>query len=369
MVPKISRRAALSALATASIPAVAGCTGGTNGDNDTTRTTPEHSTTKATETTQTTADGDRSINPASSPLVAVRSAFRAETVNGFQSRFHPLHPFSIKRMSRENAKALYKNASQLTSVRRVNREVTVDLVVSATLPGSGVNRSAIEDALADAETSVVEATAETDSGTQTVEFVTIKRDGGWLILAQGLPAPSENDSGALSAWVVEDITFDRAAGVANVQFVDHVIAESVTVEAVQSGSSKTTDTPESVTTLNVDVASGGDEVVVSATLEGERRIVHRERYPERDRLVDDVEFVMQPKTDARNAIARVNFNDVDMDGRVRVASTVKGGSTEVGPAKSLDYLVVGVDPDGDEVVVTYPAGGNAEEVHRERWRS
>lgn len=370
MVPTISRRAALRTLAAVSVAGIAGCTGGTNGNGDTTRTTTDQSTTTATETqtTQTTTTDDRSIDPASSPVAAVQSAFTAETVDGFQSRFHPLHPFSIERMSRENAMALFENVSELTGATRVDREVTVELVSSATLPGSDVDRSAVEDALADAEAAVVEATAKTDSGTETVQFVTSKQDGGWLILAQGLPAPSEENSGGLSAWVVEDVVFDEAAGVASVQFVDDVVAERVTVEAVQSGASTTTTDPGAVTTLDVNIASEADAVVVSATIDGERRVVHREHYPESDRLVDAVEFVTDPETDSRDAIARVTFNDVEETGRVRVASTLAGDSAEAEPVESIDYLVVGIDPDGDEVVVTYPVDGNTKEVHRERWR-
>ncbi|MGB9985491.1 hypothetical protein [Salarchaeum japonicum] len=367
MVPDISRRAAVRALATAGVVGVAGCTNATSDTSDTTRTTTDQSPSTGTDPTQTTTAGDRSLDPASSPVAAVQTAFTAETVDGFQSRFHPLHPYSIAKLSRENAKALLKNASDLTSVTRVDRNITVDLVVSATLPGTNVDRNAVTNALANTESVVVEATANTDSGTQTVQLITVKQNGGWLVLAQGLP-PTTEARETLSAWVVENIMFDERAGVASVQFVDNIAADSVTVEARQSGASKTTNAPESVTTLDVDIASDRDEVVVSATIDTEDHVVHRERYPETDRLVDTIEFVTDPETDSRDAIARVTFNDTDREGRVRIASTIQGGSAEAEPAGSLNYLVVGINPNGDEIIVTYPAGENAEEVHRERWR-
>jgi len=287
----------------------------------------------------------------------------------FQAPFHPLHPFGVEKLSREDAENLYENSTFPESVtfERVDREVTVDLVASATLPGPDTERSAIEDALAGKDTAVVEATFESESGTETVQFVTVERDGGWLILAHGFQSGDDGGSSTLDARVVSGVAFEPDQNPARVQFVSDVVADSVTFEAVQSGDSTTTDTPGNVSYLEVDLDSGGDEVVVSATVDGESRVVHRERFPESDRLVDNIEFVVDPETDDRDAIARVHFNDSDEEGRVRVVSTVQGGEGEAEPVGSLNYLNVGVDPEGDEVVVSYPVGGDTEEIHRERF--
>ncbi|WP_336036589.1 twin-arginine translocation signal domain-containing protein [Halobacterium yunchengense] len=376
MAPAPSRRDVLSALAAAGVAGVAGCTGSPGSGGETTRPPTSAEPTTAASTTAATTDepttGESAdaaaVDPADSPVAAVESAFTAEDVEGFQSRFHPLHPMSAERMTREQAEPLHENASEPTTVERADREVTVDLVLSSTLPGSDVERAAVEDALDGAGTAVVTATVEgTDSGTQRVQFVTVERDGGWLVLAQGLPAPEESSSGVLEARVVGGVAFEADQEAARVQFVSDVVADGVTVESVRAGESTSTSTPGSTTYLEVGVDPEGDEVVVSATVDDESRVVHRERFPEDDRLVDDVEFVADPETDDRDAIARVTFNDTDGEGRVRVVSTVNDGSAEAEPAGSLNYLNVGVDPEGDEVVVTYPVGDDAEEVHRERW--
>ncbi|MFC3477113.1 hypothetical protein [Halobacterium litoreum] len=361
----------MSALAAAGVAGVAGCTGTSNGDDETTASTTEPTTEEPTTTEQTTEQttpDERAPEPADSPTAAVETFANAADAAAFQGPFHPLHPFSVEKLSREDAENLYENSTfpESVALEQVDREVTVDLVASATLPGPDTEQNAIEDALAGRDAVVVEATFESESGTETAQFVTVERDGGWLILAQGLGSGKSADE-ALPARVVSGVAFEPDQNAARVQFVSDVVADSVTVEAVQSGDSTSTSTPGSVNYLEVGLDSGGDEVVVSATVDGESRVVHRERYPESDRLVDSIEFVVDPETDDRDAIARVNFNDTDEEGRVRVVSTVQGGEGEAEPVGSLNYLNVGVDPEGDEVVVSYPVGGDTEEIHRERF--
>jgi hypothetical protein len=369
----ISRREALRALAAAGVAGAAGCTGSGDGDEQTTRTatTTSTETTRAT-TTETTEDetAERVPDPAPSPTAAVERVLNAADANAFQSSFHPLHPFSFEQLPREEALNLYENSTfpENATVERVDREVTADLVASATLPGPDTPRSAIEDALDGEPAVVVEVTTEADRGTDTVQFVAVEYgDDGWLILAQGVTPADQSGAGSLAARVVSDVAFDADAGSATVAFVGSPTADSVTVESVRAGNSTSTSTPGSVTTLSVTADPDGDEVVVSATVDGESRVVHRERVPESDRLVDSIEFIVDPETDDRDAIARVNFNDSDEEGRVRVVSTVQGGEAEAEPVGSLNYLNVGVDPDGDEVVVSYPVGGDTEEIHRERF--
>ncbi|SEW23713.1 hypothetical protein [Halobacterium jilantaiense] len=365
----LSRRAALSALAAAGVAGVAGCTGtpSSGSDKTTASTTAEESTT--TQTTEQTASDERAPEPADSPTAAIEAFVTAEDASAFQGPFHPLHPFSVEQLSREEAENLFENSTfpEDVTLERVDRDVTVDLVLSGTLPGPDTERSAIEDTLAGTDAAVVEVTYESETGTETVRFVTVEQADGWLILAQGVGSQGESPDTALAARVVSGVAFEPDQNAARVQFVSTVVADSVTVEAVQSGDTTPTSTPGSVSYLEVGVEPGGDEVVVSATVDGESRVVHRERFPESDRLVDDIEFVVDPETDDRDAIARVNFNDNDEEGRVRVVTTVADSSSEAEPVGSLNYLNVGAHPDGDEVVVSYPVGGDTEEIHRERF--
>lgn len=359
----------MRALAAVGVAGVAGCTSSSGGGETTTAETTEEPTTAEPTTAQTTTGSERAPEPSDSPTAAIEAFVDAEDAAAFQAPFHPLHPFSAEKLSRADAESLYENSTfpENVTLERLDREATVDLVTSATLPGPDTERSAIEDALAGRDAAVVEATFESETGTETTQFVTVERDGGWLILAHGVESRQESANSELAARVVAGVAFEPDQSAARVQFVADPTADSVTVEAVQAGESASTSTPESVGYLQVGVDSGGDEVVVRATVDGESRVVHRERYPESDRLVDDVEFVVDPETDDRDAIARVNFNDSDEEGRVRVASTVKGNSSEAEPVGSLNYLNVGAHPEGDEVVVSYPVGGDTEEIHRERF--
>jgi len=390
MVPEPSRRAVLSAVAAAGAAGVAGCTGVSGGDGDsgeqttngsppTTKTTSAEPTQGSPDTTEPTTTeetvDDPVVAPATSPVAAVESAFTTADAAVFQSRFHPLHPYSLDRLPEGDAQNLVDNTVEPTDIERVDREVTADLVMAAPLPDADVERSAVEDALTDANAAVVAATAADGEDSQTVQLATVEYDGGWLILAHPLPSTDEAGASTLDARVVSDVAFEPDRHAARVQFVSAAVADSVTVEAVQSGDSVTADAPGDESLLEVDLDPDGDEVVVRATVDGESRVVHRERYPESDRLVDDVEFVADPEGDSRDAIARVTFTysneeTGEEDGRVRVVSTVQGGEAEAEPVGSLRYLNVGVDPEGDEVVVTYPVGGDTEEeeeeIHRER---
>jgi hypothetical protein len=57
-----------------------------------------------------------------------------------------------------------------------------------------------------------------------------------------------------------------------------VDADEVTVRAVEADSETSTTTPGAVSSLTVYVASGGDEVVVTATVEGVTGAVAREEF-------------------------------------------------------------------------------------------
>lgn len=373
MVPEISRRRFVAAVSVAGASAAAGCTGADGSDDTTTAPTSEEPTTEPTTTsTETTAenpDAKDVVEPAETPEDAIKAAFTTDSAEVFQSKFHSLHPFHPRNLDTEKAAKIVENPRdpEDLNVERRDREVTVDLVRSATLPAPDIDRSAVADALADADATVVAVTAEAESGTQEILFVTIQQRDGWLILAQDVPPVEEVPNSTLDARVVEGVAFEPDVDAARVQFVAEPAADAVTVEATSSGDTQTADAAGDESYLQVDLDPEGDEVLVTATVDGESRVVHRERYPEDDRLVADVEFVDDPEYDARDAIARVTFNDTDADDRVRVASTLQSDETEAEPTGSLEYLVIGVDPAGDEVVVTYPVGGDTEEIHRERY--
>jgi hypothetical protein len=369
MVPDSSRRKLLRALATAGAVGAAGCAGVTGSDDETTSSPTTTTTTTSSATTNATTE--RGVVPAESPEDAVRAAFaavEAEDAAAFQARFHPVHPFHPDNLDREDARDIVDDSTdrENVTVERVDQAVTADLVESATLPGPDTARTEIADALSGSDAVVLAVTSDTESSTETVRFVTVEYDGGWLILAQGVPSSEQRATSSLAARVVGGVAFEPDRDAARVQFVADPVADSVTVEATSSGETATTDSPGSVTYLQVGLDPAGDEVVVRATLDGESRIVHRERYPETDRLVDEVRFDDDPDS-ARDAAARVTFDAENATGRIRVASTVHGGEAAAEPVESIDYLVVGIDPDGDEVVVTYPVDGDTEEIHRERY--
>lgn len=368
MVPDSSRRKLLRALAAAGAAGVAGCTSATGSDGEPTRSPTTAETTTAEPTAQSTTESTTTQAGSDTPTAPVEAFIGAEDVETFQAPFHPLHPFHPDNLSQEDAENLFESSSdpENVTVERVERDVTVELVESATLPGSDVETAAIEDALAGADTAVVEATVETDAETETVQFVTISDGDGWLILAQGVPSTEQMAVSTLDIRVVAGVAFEPDADAARVQFVEEPVADSVTVEATSSGETATSNSPGSETYLQVGLNPAGDEVVVRATLDGESRVVHRERYPESDRIVDEVTFDENPD-DSRDAAARVTFDTAGETGRIRVSSTVYGGEAEAEPVESINYLVVGIDPDGDEVVVTYPVDGDTEEVHRERY--
>lgn len=369
MAPRTTRRRYIAALSALSATAIAGCTGSPDSDSDaTTESTPE-STTREPTTAEPTTEEMTSEAVAETPIAPIKAFVSADDVETFQAQFHPLHPFHADNLDEADAESFVDNGLDAESLEAhtVDQAASPELVRSATVPGNEVDSDSVTTVLDDAETAVVEATmTDTDGNTNTARFVTVTHDGEWVILAQGVPTTAEVEASQLDARVVAGVAFEPDLDAARVQFVSDPVADSVTFESTTAGDESSTTRPGEESYLEVDLDADGDEVVVSATIDGESRVVHRERYPESDRLVDSIEFDDNPD-DSRDAIARVVFNDTDEDGRVRVESTAQRGASEADPVKTLNYLDVGVDPKGDEVVVTYPVGGQTEEVHRERY--
>ncbi|WP_254522263.1 hypothetical protein [Natrinema caseinilyticum] len=106
---------------------------------------------------------------------------------------------------------------------------------------------------------------------------------------------------------------------------------------------------------------------MTATVDGKTRPVHREQYPPSERVVDEIAFDERPDNALVDAIARVEFTGQQTGDRAAVASTVQGDKTSIGPAESVMHLTVGIDPGGDEVVVTLTDDDEREEIHRDRY--
>lgn len=92
-------------------------------------------------------------------------------------------------------------------------------------------------------------------------------------------APNTDDvPPAVDAAVPEhafEFEYRENEGVVRVNFVASVEADEVTARAVASGNESATSTPEHVTYLTVFVAADGDEVVVTATVDGASGVVAR----------------------------------------------------------------------------------------------
>lgn len=75
-----------------------------------------------------------------------------------------------------------------------------------------------------------------------------------------------------------EFEYQESQNTVRVNFVASVDASEVTVRALESGGETSTTTPEVVTYLNVFVAAGGDEVVVTVTVDGVSGVVARREF-------------------------------------------------------------------------------------------
>jgi len=286
--------------------------------------------------------------------------------------FHPLHPFPPDNLDGDTADAWLLRDEPISEidVETPDRDVTPEVALWAPiLQASDVGRDAVADALDGERTAVVDVTV-TDESDETTEFsaATVTNDGEWTILAQGIKADDEPDDPApFEARIVERFTFDTDADTARVHFIDSPVADSVIAAAENAYSSRSSSTPGAITYFDLSLDPEGDEVVVTATVDGETRPVHREQYPPSERAVNAVTFDEQLDNALFDATARVEFTDNQSGDRITVESTVQGDETSIEPADSVTHLTVGVDPDGDEVVVTLNDGDETEELHRERY--
>ncbi len=78
--------------------------------------------------------------------------------------------------------------------------------------------------------------------------------------------------------VVDTVSFDTSGARhrARVEFADAPDVDVVTVESTVFGASATMDDPSATDTATITLDPNGDELVVSATIDGTTEVVHRE---------------------------------------------------------------------------------------------
>jgi len=361
MVPDLPRRRLLSGVSLTCLASVAGCTSSVGGgDPETTTTTTEQ------PPTTTTSEG----GVVGSPTETVRSYVETRSENPLDARqyFHPVHPFRTDRVDAETAEQLLSLEGEVTDVTLDTRqqEVTPETVLSTPLLGAAdIERATVADALDGARPTLVEAVVRTADGSrQTYRILTVTADREWVILAQGVE-PTGGPTGPFGGRVVTDVRFDTDADRARVYFDPSLTADRLTARASERYSERSSTTPGDISYFDVRLDPSGDELVVTATVDGETRPVHREQYPPSDRLVGDVTFVEEPERDDAEAVSRVTVGRAP-DETVTVRSTVEGETASGAPASAGTDLVVDVAPGGDEVVVTTGGDGRSEVLRRER---
>jgi len=363
MVPRTTRRRCLSGLATAASASLGGCLG------DAVENDPDAQSPSDRE------DDDSSGTPEATLRQYVETSAEADDPAAVGAYFHPVHPFHPDNLSGDDADAaetwlLTDDTVSAVETETVERDVTPETALSAPiLRASSVDRDAIADAIDGERTAVVDVTV-TDEDGETTEFsaATVTNDGEWTILAHGIDAGDEPaDPAPFEARVVDDVALYPDEDRARVRFVDSPVADSVTAAAESAHSSRSSSTPGSITYFDLSLDPEGDEVVVTATVDGETRPVHREQYPPSDRAVDAVTFDTDREDALLDAVGRVEFTGNQSGDRIAVESTVQGDETSIEPADDATHLTVGVDPEGDEVVVTLTDGDETEELRRERY--
>jgi hypothetical protein len=383
--PRSTRRKYLAALAAAGGASLAGCIDAGEGNDTNTTGPPPETTGPVTDETATTTDRGTASESADefdeptveTPAGAIRgyldATVEADDPVVVQSYFHPIHPYhpddydveEPSRWSRDDAPVSVETAV-------VDQAVTPDVVVESPVwQTTDVDRETVAETLDSEETAVVDATIELADGvTQSFRTATATADGNWRVLARGIPeesASTDPSPQVFDARVVETVVFDEGMDAARVLFVDSPVADSVTVRAVNAYSERSSSTPAQIEYFDVGLDPDGDAVVVTATVDGETRPVHREQYPESERVVDDVTYDTDADAEAFDATARVTFTDGQSDGTVTVSSTRRGSETTAELDGSTEPAVVGIEPDGDEIVVTR-TDDETTAIHRERYR-
>jgi hypothetical protein len=396
MTPRVTKRRFLSGLALAGLTSLAGCSDaladneatstesdtetGTDTTVETTRTPNTEPETATDDHTPTEEQSTAESNTPETPERMVREYIQASTEANDSAvvgaYYHPIHPFHPDNWEGEKDEAwlLSDGTVSAIEIETSRKDVSPETVLTApVLQAVGMKRKTVAKALDGEQTAIVEAAVTRgNSVTQEIRYVTVTTGNDWTILAQGIKSPDDEtdpNPAPLEARVVDEVTFDSKENRARVHFVESPVADSVTAKAKKKFSSRSSDTVQALEYFDVRLDPGGDELVVTATVDGETRTVHRERYPSSHRIVDDVTYEEDPDSELFDATARVTFTGNQEGERLTITSTVQGDEMRVAPAENATYGVVGVNPDGDEIVVTVTADGTTEEVHRERYHT
>lgn len=381
----MERRRFITALGTASTVVLAGCIGGdddpengaANGIDDSIENGADNSSGNGTGNDATPTEGgpdnggDASGN-LGDPQVVVESFLTAAADHDIEAAadlLHPSHPFHPDNLDEdmEFERALGDVTASTVETELVTKDVAVETVVERVAGAEFFFEEAqLADALEEGQSALVEATA--TGGDQPLEYLSVvtSHDGEWRILWQGKVTDTTEPAPEFDTRVVDGIRFDTDEDRVRIQFVEYPVADEVTVESANTDTYASTDTTDTTDYLSVGLDPTGDEFVVTAINDGESRVVHREHYPPTDRVVDDITFDTDPENSPFDGTARVEFNDIESDGELVATSTRAGGESSIEPAGSATFLVVDIDPDGDEVIVTLTEDGETEEIHRER---
>lgn len=364
----MKRRQFITVLGTASATALGGCV---NGDTE-----PEPGTDTGPDDDRTPDemppdDATRASGQTGGPEDVVESFVTAAAdgdptaASALLHPAHPCHPDNRTETVDFDA-SLETLAADTVETERRSADVTVETMFER-VPGAKAAYEAeqLTDVFAGKESVFVRSTAASDDGSLAYRWVVTSQDEGWRILWFEEES-DDTEQAAFAARVVDSVQFDRDADRTQVQLLEAPVADRVMLESANTDAYTSTGTPETVTSLSVALEPAGDTVVVRATVDGESRVVHRERYPPADRIVDDVTFDEYPVDGPFEGSVRVAFDDVESDGTLTVRSARAAGKTSIEPASVASYLEVEADPVSDEVVVTLTEDGETTEIHRER---
>jgi hypothetical protein len=364
----MNRRQFLTVLGTASATALGGCV---NGDTE-----PE----PGTDTGPDDGGPPDDTPPDAAMRVSGQTAGPEDVVESFvmaaadgdptaaSALLHPAHPCHPDNRTEavDFDTSLETLAADTIEFERRSADVTVETTFER-VPGAraAYETEQLTDIFAGNESVFVRSTAASDDGALAYRWVLVSQAEGWRILWFEEES-DDTEPAAFAARVVDSVQFDRDADRARVQLLAEPVADRVTLESANTDAYTSTGTPETVTSLSVALEPAGDAVVVRATVDGESRVVHRERYPPADRIVDGVTFDEPPVDGPFEGSVRVAFDDVESDGTLTVRSTRAEGKTSIEPASVARSLEVGADPVSDEVVVTLTEDGERTAIHRER---
>ncbi|RXK48376.1 hypothetical protein [Halorientalis pallida] len=354
----MNRRRFVTALGAGGAVVLAGCTQGTDGSDEPTEI--DTSTDVATGTgTEPTGDPASVVETF---LTAAAAGDRERAIELLHSD-HPMHPDNVENDTE------FRLDTDIGSVERVRTDVETQAATAEDASSITGTDWVFEDGelatLLDGRDAVI-VSARPASGSPAYRSLVATDDGAWRILWQGIETGSASDPPALHPRIVDEVTFADDGRSAEVRFAGSAPEGLVTVRSTVAGDEVSAESPAETGSLAVDLDPDGDEVAVTATVDGERRPVYRQRTGTM-RIVDEIRVrVPDDENNPWGTTARVVLADFESDGSLRAEATRSGGENTIEPAGAANYVVVQIDAEGDELVVTLTEDGGSEEVHRER---